>query len=108
MFKIVILIFINFTIFFSHEKKIGKCSRINLRTNTAKNENPQIRPIENFWAISKIHVYKNNWSAKTHEHLIARIKKCAREIDLSIIQKMFDGLKTKIHRANKNGLGSLV
>ena len=80
--------------------------------NTARNEilpnSSQIRPIKNFWAILKMHVYKNNWSAKTHEHLIARIKKCARKIDLSIIQKMFDGLKTKIHRANKNGLGSLV
>ena len=31
---------------------------------------PQIRPIENYWGILKIKVYKGNWTAKTRDHLI--------------------------------------
>ena len=30
----------------------------------------QIRPIENYWGILKMKVYKRNWTAKTKDHLI--------------------------------------
>ena len=49
-----------------------------------------------------------NWSAKDHPQLIRQIKKCALEIDLDVITKMFQNLKAKIHKGNENGLTSLL
>ena len=69
---------------------------------------PQIRPIENFFAILKQHVYAGNWSAKNREGLIRRIKKCVQEIDMDMIIKMFDNLPPKIVKAKNNGLESLL
>ena len=69
---------------------------------------PQIRPIENFWGILKMRVYDGNWTAKDRESLIRRIKKCIREMDMAVIVKMFNNLKAKVHRANQNGLTSLL
>ena len=34
----------------------------------------QIRSIENYWGILKMKVYEGNWTAKTRDHLIRRIK----------------------------------
>ena len=42
------------------------------------------------------------------ERQMFRIKKCVREMDINVIQKMFDHLKPKIHKANESGLGSLI
>ena len=39
---------------------------------------------------------------------IRRIKKCIEEIDMDMVVKMFDKLKPKIHKANENGLDSLL
>ena len=61
---------------------------------------PQIRPIENFFGILKQKVYDGNWSAKSREQLIRRIKKCITEMDIDIIIKMFDKLEEKIQQAN--------
>ena len=69
---------------------------------------PQIRPIENFFGILKQHVYAGNWSAKSREGLIRRIKKCVAEIDMTMVIKMFQNLKPKIIQANINGLDSLL
>ena len=69
---------------------------------------PQIRPIENFFGILKQHVYAGNWSAKSREALICRIKKCVAEIDMPMVIKMFQNLKPKIIQANINGLDSLL
>ena len=49
-----------------------------------------------------------NWSAKSRDHLIRRIKKCLAKMDQSVITGMFDHLKDKIHKAKDQGLGSLV
>ena len=68
---------------------------------------PQIRPIENYWGILKMKVYERNWTAKTRDHLIRRIKMKQKEIDQDIIIKMFDHLKGRVHAANQNGLQSL-
>ena len=35
-------------------------------------------------------------------------KKCIEEIDMDIVVNMFDKLKPKIHKANENGLDSLL
>ena len=49
-----------------------------------------------------------NWSAKDHPQLIHRIKKWALEIDPDVVTKMFQNLEAKIHKANENGLTSLL
>ena len=70
---------------------------------------PQIRSIENIFGILKQHVYAGNWSAKSRENLICRIKKCVAEIDMTtMVIKMFENLKPKINQANINGLDSLL
>ena len=69
---------------------------------------PQIRPIENSFGILKQHVYAGNWSAKSRESLICRIKKCVAKIDMTMVIKMFQNLKPKIIQANINGLDSLL
>ena len=68
-----------------------------------------LRPIENFWGIQKQQVYANNWSAKSREVLVHRIRKLPiRKFDIQVIVKMFDHLKAKVDFAAENGLGSLV
>ena len=69
---------------------------------------PQIRPIENFFGILKQKVYEGNWSAKSRQLLIRRIKKCIKEIDMDIVIKMFDNLDEKIRQAQQYGLDSLL
>ena len=70
---------------------------------------PQIRPIENYWGILKMKVYEGNWTAKTRDHLIRRIKMKQKEIDQDIVIKMFDYyLKGRVQVANQNGLQSLL
>ena len=77
-----------------------------------KNQNPpnatQIQFIENFWPIRKQKVYAGNWSAKSREVLIRRIKKVISEIDQNIIVKMFENLGDKINLAADNGLQTLI
>ena len=69
---------------------------------------PQIRPIENYWGILKIKVYEGNWSANTREQLIGRVKIKEKEVYQTIVIKMFEKLKAKVHMANENGLNSLI
>ena len=69
---------------------------------------PQIRPIENYWGILKIKVYEGNWSAKTREQLIRRVKIKQKEIDQAIVIKMFEKLKAKVHMGYGNGFNSLI
>ena len=84
----------------------------NTLTFVPKLHNPpsvlQIRPIEAFWSILKQKVYSGDWSAKDHSQFFCRIKKCALEIDPDVITKMFQNLKARIHKANENGLTSLL
>ena len=68
----------------------------------------KIRPIEQFWSILKLAVYRNDWKAKNRSHLIQRIERCYRAMDLTTIIKMFDHLKEKIHRGNELGLSKLI
>ena len=49
-------------------------------------------------------VYEGNWSAKTRDHLIRRIKMKQKEIDQDIVIKMFDEF---ICMVNQNRLKSL-
>ena len=52
-------------------------------------------------------MYAQNWSAKTHEQLISRIKRCAKDFPQETIQKMFENLPNKIYKAAESGLESL-
>ena len=94
-------------------------SKFNLIFNMAAVEKAKIRAsLELFYGqntsknkkneILKQHVYAGNWSAKSREGLIRRIKKCIEEIDMDMVVNMFDKLKPKIHKANENGLDSLL
>ena len=73
-----------------------------------KNQNPPNafynRPIENFWSILKQKVYAENWSVKSREFLIRRIKKVIGEIDQDIIVKMLENPGDKINSAANCGL----
>ena len=53
-------------------------------------------------------VYDGNWSAKTRDHLIRRIKMKQKEINQDIVIKMFVNLKGQVHVAIQNGLQSLT
>ena len=53
-------------------------------------------------------IYEENWTAKNREALIRRIKIKQKEIDQDVVIKMFENLKTKVHKANENGLTSLL
>ena len=70
---------------------------------------PKFDQLRFFFGILKQHVYAGNWSAKSRESLIRRIKKCMAEIDMTtMVIKMFENLKPKINQANINGLDSLL
>ena len=68
---------------------------------------PEVRPIEQYFAILKQKVYAKNWSAENRNQLIGRIKRCAKEIPRETYQSLFRNLKTKIRKASTNGLLSL-
>ena len=67
---------------------------------------PQIRPNDNFFGISKQHVYADNWSTTSWEALISQIKKWVSDVNMNM--KMFQNLKPKIKKAEENGLDSLI
>ena len=50
---------------------------------------PEVRPIEDFWAILKQKIYANGWEASNIDELIKRIRLCIRRIDPSTIQRLF-------------------
>ena len=55
-----------------------------------KNDNPanvpKARPIEDFWANLKCHVYAKNWQAKNLVQLENRIRSCLKNISLNLVQ----------------------
>jgi hypothetical protein len=69
---------------------------------------PQVRPIENFWAILKERVYKNGWTAKNIEELIRKIKLELKNMPITICQNLVSGLKTKVRKAADNGVLSVI
>ena len=57
---------------------------------------PQIRPIEQFWAILKERVYQGGWEASSFRMLKQRINRILQDLEPDLCQKLFRGLKTKI------------
>ena len=69
---------------------------------------PQLRLIENFWAILKKVVYDNGWEAKSERQLVTRIRKCLGETDWTSVQRMMSMLKTKIQKAADTSPRSMI
>lgn len=65
---------------------------------------PEIRPIEDFWAILKGAVYANAWRAKTVDQLINRIKYCLKNIDQSRVQKLARVTRKRIREVRDFGV----
>ena len=69
---------------------------------------PQLRPIEQFWAILKERVYEGGWEASSFRMLLQRIRKILREVEPDLCQRLFRGLKTKLRKAADNGVLSVI
>ena len=69
---------------------------------------PQLRPIENFWAIWKQKVYEGGYEAKNLNQLKNRMKKKLKEIDQDVVQRTVMGVQTKIRKAKDNGINSVL
>ncbi len=65
---------------------------------------PEARPIENFWSILKGEVYKNNWKADNLDQLKLRIKYCLNKVDLVLIQRLCNGIYSRLDHIRRNGL----
>ena len=78
----------------------------------AKEDNPpccpQLRPIEDVWAILKASTYAGGWKAKNDQQLIAQIKKSIRSMDQEVVRKMMEGVPKRVrHAANAGALACL-
>lgn len=65
---------------------------------------PQLRPIENFWAMLRRKVYHNSYQAKTSKNLIVKIKKELKTIALNGIQRAMREVPMKVRKATKLGV----
>ena len=69
---------------------------------------PQLRPIENFWAIWKSRVYADGWEAKNVKQLKMRMKRKLKEIDVETVQRMMEGVQRKLRKAKDTGVRSVL
>ena len=69
---------------------------------------PQVRPIEQFWAILKERVYQGGWEASSFRMLKQRINRILQDLEPDLCQKLFRGLKTKIRKAADYGIISVI
>lgn len=69
---------------------------------------PQLRPIENFWAMWKSRVYANGWEAQTVQQLTARMKRKLKEVDMDAVQRMMEGVRRKLRKAKDSGVRSVL
>lgn len=69
---------------------------------------PQVRPIEDFWAILKRKVYSDGWVENSTKELKKKIRKELRSIPASTFRSLMGGLKTKLRKAADGGVLSIV
>jgi transposase len=69
---------------------------------------PQLRRIERFWAYLKAKVYANNWTAKTPEELIKKVKKELKTFTLNYCQTLLANTKTLVRKAADYGPLSVI
>lgn len=65
---------------------------------------PEVRPIEDFWAILKGQVYKNGWEAKSVPQLIQRIRYCLSTFEQSTIQSLFSSIPRRLDNVRRKGV----
>ncbi len=65
---------------------------------------PEVRPIEDFWEILKVNVYKDGWQEKNLQQLESRIKACLKNIYVSLVQRLIGGTIRRIDRVRRNGV----
>lgn len=64
---------------------------------------PQARPIETLWSILKNMVYDQGWEAKTINQLKRRIVQKMKEVDVTVVQSMFLGIRKQLRQIADNG-----
>ena len=64
---------------------------------------PQLRPIEDFWGYLKSKVYEGGWEANSFRMLKQRIRKSIRQVEFSVVQRLFSSVKTNIRKSADNG-----
>ena len=72
-----------------------------------KNRNPtnlpQARPIEDFFGLLSSKVYASDWEAQNTDQLKRRIKKCIREVDISVVQAICRSIASKLRKIGCEG-----
>ena len=68
---------------------------------------PKARPIEDFWGVLAQNVYEGGWEAKSEQQLIRRIEACLKKIDLTFLQSLMKGAKTKLRLIADQGVQSI-
>jgi transposase len=64
---------------------------------------PQARPIESYWAILSQAVYENGWEATTAQQLKSRIIRCAKKVDLKVVQTMMERVPIILRKIEDEG-----
>jgi len=66
-----------------------------------KNDNPpnlpECRPIEDFWAIVKCQVYKNNWQANNLDQLKRKIETVIRNLDPNLVYALSRSIRGRLN-----------
>lgn len=74
----------------------------------AKNDNPsnvpEARSIEDFWAILKSRVYANAWRAENTRQLANRIKRCLRNMDQDLVQRLAESTRKRLDNIRRKGV----
>jgi transposase len=68
---------------------------------------PELRPIEDFWALIKRDVYAKNWQADGLVQLSARIKYCFSKVNQDVIRRLAKGCFTRVDAARRKGIKNL-
>jgi len=65
---------------------------------------PEVRPVEDFWAILKREIYKGSWSTNSIPNLISRIKYSLKNIEQSLVQKLMLGVTRRLDKIRREGV----
>ena len=69
---------------------------------------PQLRPIEDFWAILKRRVYNNGYKPASIASLQLKMKNTIESIEIYVFENLFTGLGAKVRKADRHGPMSLI
>jgi len=74
----------------------------------AKSDNPanlpEVRPIEDLFAIIKRDVYRDGWSASSIKQLEQRIRSTMRKLPIDCVQKLMNSTIRRIDQVRRNGI----